>query len=350
MKKQKKGIIITSILIGVVILGVISLYFYGLGAVTKTSEPVTFVVKPGESKITIIKNLKKSNLIKSEISTYIYIFTHNKLNIQAGEYLFNRNMDLKSIIGDLSKGETHKKAQTITLTFIEGTTLRQFIDVICDKFSYNPKEVMAKFEDNELLNKLIEKYWFLSDKVLNESIYYPLEGYLFPDTYEFYDNASIEDIIYRLLDNTSIKLEPYKDAIMNSGYSVHEILTMASIIEKEAVTIDDRKGVSQVIYKRLEKKMSLGMDVTTYYAVSKALTEDLTANDLNSTSPYNTRNTNYIGLPVGPICNPSLQSIDAALNPSATNYLYFYADLATGKVYFAENYQEFLQYKTQIGG
>ncbi|MBQ9834048.1 MAG: endolytic transglycosylase MltG [Bacilli bacterium] len=350
MTKQKKGIVITSILIGVVIAIVIFLYFYGLGSVAKTSEPVTFVVKPGESKITIVKNLKEANLIKSEVSAYIYLFSHNKLNIQAGEYAFDRNMGLKEIVNDLSNGDTNKKAQTIAVTFIEGQKLTEFVDIICDAFAYSPKDVMAALDDQEFLNELIDKYWFLSDKILDNAIYYPLEGYLFPDTYEFYNDASVKDIVYRLLDNTEKKLANYKEQILNSGYDIHEIITMASIIEKEALTEEDRKGVSQVIYKRLEKNMSLGMDVTTYYAVKKALSESLTYDDLNSNSPYNTRNTNLIGLPVGPICNVSLQSIDAALNPSETNYLYFYADLATGKVYFAETYQEFLQYKTQIGG
>ena len=350
MTKQKKGIIITSILIVVVIAIVVSLYFYGLGSVSKKSEPVTFIVKSGESKITIVKNLKKANLIKSEISAYVYLLSHNKLNIQAGEYDFDRNMGLEEIVGDLSRGNTNKSAQTIALTFIEGQKLTEFVDIICDEFAFSPKEVMDVFNNQEFLNELIDKYWFLSDAILNDAIYYPLEGYLFPDTYEFYANAGVKDIVYRMLDNTELKLENYKEQILNSGYDAHEVITMASIIEKEALTEEDRKGVSQVIYKRLEKNMSLGMDVTTYYAVKKALSESLTYEDLNSNSPYNTRNTNLIGLPVGPICNVSLQSIDAALNPSKTNYLYFYADLATGKVYFAETYQEFLQYKTQIGG
>ncbi|MBQ4584103.1 MAG: endolytic transglycosylase MltG [Bacilli bacterium] len=353
MNKQKKGIIITSILIVVVIAIVVSLYFYGLGSVSKSSGktiPVTFVVKPGESKITIVKNLKKANLIRSEITAYIYLLSHNKLNIQAGEYIFDRSMNLKEIVDDLSSGDTNKRAQTIAITFIEGQKLTEFVDIICDAFAYNPQDVMAILDDEDFLKELIDKYWFLSDKILNDAIYYPLEGYLFPDTYEFYNDASVKHIVYRLLDNTEKKLADYKDKILNSGYDVHEIITMASIIEKEALTEEDRKGVSQVIYKRLEKGMSLGMDVTTYYAVKKSLSEPLTFEDLNTNSPYNTRNANLIGLPVGPICNVSLQSIDAALNPSKTNYLYFYADLATGKVYFAEDYQEFLQYKTQLGG
>ena len=116
---------------------------------------------------------------------------------------------------------------------------------------------------------------------------------------------------------------------------------MASIIEKEAVKTNDRYTVSEVIYKRLSLNMSLGMDVTAYYGVKKALSETLTTSDLNDRNAYNTRRLDFIGLPVGPICNPTERSIMAALNPSETNYLYFYAEVSSGKLHFAETYSEF---------
>ena len=346
--KNKKMIIIGVI---IVVLGILlGLYCIGLSPVTSKSEPVTFVIKSGESKTKIVSNLKNANLIKSKYSALIYLFVHNKTNIQAGTYFFNRNMGTKEIINDLNEGTTHRPAETVKVTFIEGKTILDFADVITDHFGYKPDEIKAVLNDKEFTKELIKKYWFLDDIVLKDGIYYALEGYLFPDTYEFYDNASIKDIIIKMLDQTDSKLSPYKDKIANSGHSVHDILSMAAIIEKEAVSKEDREKVSQVIYKRLEKGMPLGMDVTTYYAVGKDLKESLTNVDLNSNSPYNTRNMNLIGLPIGPICNPSLQSIVAALNPSNTNYLYFYADLKTGIVYFAETEQEFLNYKKTIGG
>ena len=144
-----------------------------------------------------------------------------------------------------------------------------------------------------------------------------------------------------MLDNTEKKLEAYKTKIEESNYSVHQILTIASIIENESMYDEDRSMVAQVIYKRLDVNMSLGMDVTTYYAVKKDLSEELTKSDLASVNAYNTRNTSFKGLPVGPICNMGVKSIEAALNPSDTNYLYFYADIKTGKLYFAENNEEF---------
>ena len=122
---------------------------------------------------------------------------------------------------------------------------------------------------------------------------------------------------------------------------------MASIIEKEALNKTDRETVSQVIYTRLNSGMTLGMDVTTYYGVFKDMTDGLTISDLNDKNPYNTRHKDFMGLPAGAICNPSIESITASLNPSDTDYVYFFADVNTGKVYFAKTYEEFkaIEYK-----
>ena len=116
---------------------------------------------------------------------------------------------------------------------------------------------------------------------------------------------------------------------------------MASIIENETMYDEDREVVSQVIYKRLDLNISLGMDVTSYYGVQKPLNEEITKSDLNDRNPYNTRPLDFIGLPVGPICNPSEASIKAALNPSDTDYVFFYADIKTGKLCFALDNNEF---------
>src|SRR5699024_4394226 len=103
--------------------------------------------------------------------------------------------------------------------------------------------------------------------------------------------------------------------------------------------------VVQVINTRIDLNMNLGMDVTTYYGVQKDMKEILTNVDINDSNPYNTRVSGFLGLPVGPICNPSIESIEAALNPADTNYIYFFADIVTGNVYFTDNYDEFLNFK-----
>ena len=171
---------------------------------------------------------------------------------------------------------------------------------------------------------------------------YPLEGYLFPNTYEFYATSTPKDIIEKMLNSTASVLEDLKESITNSGYSVHEILTMACIVESEGANSDDRAGVAGVFYNRLKRGESLGSDVTTYYGAKVELSErDLYQAEIDDCSNgYNTRGLcNWGKLPVGPINNPSLDSIKASLNPSNHDYLFFVAD-KNKKTYFTKTNSE----------
>ena len=339
---KKKKIIIPIICILVVILLLIGLYFYGLTSVSKTSEPVTFTVESGMGTRQIISKLYEERLIKSNIAVNIYLLFHKDLVFKAGVYNLDRSSDAKTIINSITKGDAVK--DTLTITFIEGKKLKDYVKQISNQFGYSEDEIMNTLEDENFLKELINKYDFLSDDILNKDIYYPLEGYLFPDTYEFYKNASIKDIIEKMVANCGKILDNYSASLKESSYSVHEILTMASIIENETRKPEDRPEASQVIHKRLSINMSLGMDVTAYYGVKKDLNESLTVGEFNDVNPYNTRRTDFIGLPVGPICNPGKASIEAALKPSSTNHLYFYA-LKDGSLKFADTYEEFLEIK-----
>lgn len=346
MKKKTKIIITLSAII--LVLAVIGgLVFYSFTPMSKKNEEVMFVVKTGTSKVEIIDNLKEANLVKSKLVAYGYVFLNNP-NLQAGTYKLNRNMSLIEIIKKIDLGDIYRK--TYKITFVEGKRLTYYVGQIAETFGIKDEEILNKISDKEYLKELIGKYWFLTDDILNEDLYYPLEGYLYPATYEFFSDSSIETIIEKMLDTTAVKLEKYKEQIINNNMSVHDILSMASIIELEAVSKSDRQTVSQVIYRRLEKNWSLGMDVTAYYGVKKDMSETLTRSDLYDNNPYNTRLTSKLGLPVGPICNPSASSIDAVFNPTDTEYMYFYADIKTGIVYFAKTSEEFTNLIKEIGG
>ena len=336
---MKKKIIIIGLLIAVLALFITSLYFYGLTPVKSESEKVIFRINSGTSTKEIIDNLVSEKIIKSKISSFIYLKVHSNFILKAGTYELDRNDSTRDIFKKINAGDIYD--DSIKITFNEGKRITHYATLINENFGYNENDVISTINDEAYLKELINKYWFLTDEILNDKIYYALEGYLFPDTYSFKKDSSIKSIIETMLDNTNKKLSNYKNDIENSSYSIHQILTMASIIENESMFDEDRSGVSQVIYKRLKLNMSLGMDVTTYYAVKKDLSETLTKSDLNSYNDYNTRNTSFIGLPVGPICNMGIKSIEAVLKPSDTNYLYFYADIKTGKLYFAENMTEF---------
>lgn len=350
MNKAKKIGMVLVILILLALIGMTGFYFYAMTPIGTSDEKITYVLNPGTSKIQVAEELKEAGLIHSSFAVKIYLFFHSELNLQAGTYELKESESPKEILNRMHKGDI--KNDRLTVTLIEGRRLTEYVSRISEKLPFTEEELLDKMNNATYLNQLIEKYWFLDESILNQELYYPLEGYLFPDTYEFFEHSTCEEVIEKILDHTGQKLESIKEEIMASNYSVHEILSMASIIELEAVSEGDRNTVSQVIHKRLEMGKGLGMDVTTYYAVKKEMGSGLTLSDLKTVSPYNTSemNSSMVGkLPVGPICNPSLESIKAVLNPTDTDYLYFYADIKTGIVYFSKTYEEHVQIQKEVG-
>lgn len=293
-----------------------------------------FSINEGETLKNIFSRLSEAKLIKNEYTAYLYVKLHNGLTYQAGTYELNQGMSLEEILDKFSRGDV--VIDTTTITFLEGKRITNYVKQISETFGYSEEEILNTISNKEYLRQLIDKYWFLSIDILDDNIYYPLEGYLYPDTYEFYKDATIEEIIEKMLDETSNKLNNYKMAIENSDYTLHNILTMASIVELESSTGSDRAGVAGVFYNRLKNWWSLGSDVTTYYASRVELGErDLYMSEINDINSYNTRASAMAGkLPVGPICNPGIESIIASLKPTQHNYFYFVAD-KNGKVYFS---------------
>lgn len=339
MKKKSIILIILSILIIIsfICIGGLVYYHNSLKPVDKDSKDnITFKIKTGESVYTIIENLKKENLIKSDLTMKIYTKLHPG-SLKAGDYILTKSMSAIDIYNIFIDGKA--TFDTVWVTFVEGKRLSYIVDVITKNFDFSKDEVNAVLEDKEYLKSLVERYDVLTEDIFNEGIYHPLEGYLFPDTYEFVADISIKGIIERMLDNTESKLSGYIDKIESSGYSIHEIVTLASIVELEGARSDDRNGVAGVFYNRLKKDMTLGSDVTTYYAVGKDFNVDLSITDLSSCNGYNTRGNCVKGLPIGPIASPSLESLKATLNPEIHDYLFFVAD-KNGKTYFTKTNAE----------
>lgn len=336
-------IILAIILIG--IMGIIGFYIWGLNPKENIEKNIVFIVEPGTSKTLVAKNLEKAGLIRSEYALDLYFF-FNKATIQAGEYELSPNMSVEEMIKKMSSGEVRINSKTVTL--IEGKRLTDYAEALEEKYGFTKEEFINVANDKEYLKSLINsgEYWFLKEEILNPEIYYPLEGYLYPDTYEFLENVTEKEVIETILKHTRKKLEPLKDQIESSGKKVHDILTMASIVETEANTSEDRLKVSQVFYTRLENNMSLGSDVTAFYGAKKEMGKTSeTWEVLNNVNPYNTRLTDGTmngKLPIGPIANPSITAIEAAINPSDTHYIFFVANVCTGEVFFQETNEEFL--------
>lgn len=317
----------------------ISAYFYYLTSIKySNSKEVSINVESGMTYNSLSTTLKNNGLIKSELMYKIYIKINNPSGLENGSYKFKANCDLDCIIETIKKGAINNN-KTITVTFVEGKNMRYIASVISKNFNYSEDAVFDKLKDSSYLDSLIEKYWFLSDEIKNKKLYYSLEGYLYPDTYEFYESATLDDIFSTMLNNMERKIEKYKDDIKNSKYTFHQMLTLASIVELESGSSTDRKGISGVFYNRLNNGWSLGSDVTTYYA-SKIdnWSRDLKVSELNECNDYNTRSNCMAGkLPIGPVCNPSINSIESTILPENHKYYYFVAD-KNGKTYFNETY------------
>lgn len=326
------GAIITCILVCIVS------YNVSLSSVSNKSQEVEFSVYNGDTLNAVIKNLVSEGIIKSELAAKIYVKLNNDLILQAGDYVLNKNMSTQEILKSFEDGVL--MGDYISITFTEGKRLIDYVELASSKLGFDYDDAIALVNSVDYIKGLIEseKYWFLTNEILNENIYYALEGYLFPDTYNFYLNATIEDVFTTMLDTMLLKLEPLKSDVANSTMTIHQMLTLASIVENEARVDDDRAMVSGVFINRINDGWSLGSDVTTYYGVQKVFGDWLTYDEYRDCSnQYNTRCTSYIGLSVGPINSPSISAITAAINPSSHNYYYFVAD-CSGKSYF--NYNE----------
>lgn len=344
MKKKvfsiKKFIIFVVLMCLIILSCLLGGYYYLISGNSSLSGTVILHIDEGDSYSTIGNKLSGEGLIKSEFAYKIYVKINKPDNLEYGDYVVSKSSSVGEIIDTLKKGSVDLR-KTLSITFVEGKNMRYIISKITDNFKITEDEIISKLSDNKYLDSLINDYWFLSNDIKNKDIYYSLEGYLFPDTYEFYEASSIDDILRTMLNNMGKKLEKYKDEIENSKYNIHEMLTLASIIELEAGKADDRKGVAGVFYNRLNDGWSLGSDVTTYYAEKiDNWSRDLKMSELNSCNAYNTRSNCMSGkLPVSPICNPSIGSIEAAIEPKSHKYYYFVAD-KNGKTYFTKSDSE----------
>lgn len=332
-KRLSRIILIAIIVVFAILFALAGYFFYSLTPVSSSSdENVAFVLESGWGTNKVADELKKQNLIKNALTFKLYVKMNNIGTFQAGTYDLSPSMSVNDLIESFVEGK-NIIIDSISVTFVEGKRFTYYAKKISDEFGYSYDDVIAKTSNPEYLNKLIKKYWFIDNDILNENIYYPLEGYIFPDTYQFKKKATIEEIIEKMLDAMDTKLSAYKTEIELSGLKVHSLLTLASMVELEAVTPEDRLVLAGVFNNRIKSGWTLGSDVTTYYAVKKEMTESLTVSDLNGCNAYNTRGTCVKGLPVGPICAPSYSSITAAITPDETKYYYFVAD-SHNKLYF----------------
>lgn len=340
-KTVRKIVLFVSIaMASILLISLIAAFLYvnsALKPYDKDNEDIIQVEIPiGSSTSTIANILEENNIIKNALVFKYYVKFQNESGFQAGKYELSQAMTLDEIIESLKLGKMVHEA-LFKITIPEGQQLKEIAEKIAQHIDLTEDEVFNTLNSAEFVQKMQAEFpELLTDEILAEDIKYPLEGYLFPATYDYFvENPSLETIVKDMLSQTARVLKDYESKMLEKKMTVHELLTMASLIEEEATGDVDRGKISSVFYNRLEAGMKLQTDPTVLYAMGKHK-EALTFKDYEYEDPYSTY---YVdGLTPGPIANAGISSIEAALNPSDTEYYYFLA--ADGEVYFSKTFEE----------
>ena len=344
-KVRPKPLLLLFFLFAVICIGAGCTWMYLESPVDKNdTEIVEVKIESGTYSSEIGELLKEKNLIRSVTLFKIHLRLDHVNSLKASTYKFSKSMSLKEIIEALEQGVISNEGAR-KITFKDGERIPSYAKVIADELDVSYESVIETMNDEEYLKELISQYWFLTDDILQDGIYYPLEGYLAPETYYFEQDADVKDIIKRLLDQMEDNLEDYKDIMKEDP---HYYITMASIVQLEGTNTENRKMIVGIFQNRLKSGMNMGSDVTTYYALQASMKEDLNAEQFATINPYNTRGANMGGkMPIGPICNFNDSSIEASVKPTESDYYYFVAD-KYGNIFYTKTVQEHNQKVAEI--
>lgn len=289
-------------------------------------EDIIFTVERGWSDDLIAEKLKEAQIIRSKSFFSFYVISTLKYkDLQAGEYSLSPRMSIYKIASKMARGDVAKDV----ITILEGWSIKD-IAIYMERKGICTVDYFINLAKNDYS----ENFEFLDESVGGKPRKSGLEGYLFPDTYQISKGDKCEDVILLMLANFGKKIEPLKEDIKNKNKTIFEIITMASIIEKEVGSINDKKIVSGIFWKRLKIGMPLQSCATINYITGKNNPAALLS-DIKIDSPYNTYK--YSGLPTGPISNPGIDSIEASIYPKESNYLYF---LFNKKTIFSETLEQ----------
>jgi len=327
----------------IILLAILAIVFIFYWSVFLPKEPLSekkvfFTIERGQGSKDIALNLERENLIKSALFFRAYIFLKGiSGNLKAGDYYLSPSMNITEVADKIFRGDVVKEK----ITIIEGWSSREIAFYFEEKGLFNEKDFKKTIEKD-----FSEEFDFLKDKPADLN----LEGYLFPDTYEIVKNEELSDVIKKMLANFDKKLTlELREEIASQNKSIFEIVIMASLIEKEVRALEDKKMVSGILWKRLDINMPLQVDATIAYILeAERWTFDQMRREIGLArqidSKYNTYK--YRGLPMGPISNPGIESIVAAIRPKENNYFY-YLSTPEGETIFSRTLEEHNQAKAK---
>lgn len=322
---------------------------------TEATKTIQVEIPEGSSTKEIANILFENDLIKNATVFNYYSKIKSYNNYQSGFYNLSQSMSVDDLAKALQESgtPTAQEEPAGKVLIVEGYTLTQIANSVTlnaktddktDKTPFTSEEFLATVTNQEFIDRMVATYpnLFASLPAADSGVIYRLEGYLFPAVYDYYDDTTIEDLVEQMISTTDARLQPYYEAIANKNLTVNEVLTLASLVEKEGSTDEDRRNIASVFFNRLNAEMPLQSNIAILYAQGKLGEETTLAEDTNIDtsieSPYNI----YwrAGLMPGPVNSPSLSAIEAVLNENATDYYYFVADVTTGTVYFANTIEE----------
>ena len=312
---------------------------------TKQTQTVEVEIPAGSSVKQIAKILEDNKLIRNSKIFNFYIKFKNVAGFKAGFYQLSPSMDIDQILGQLADGGKDKSANVAKVVVREGETLTGIAEEVEKSTKYSKEDFMNKVQEQGFIDQLVQKFPRLfKDAQKAQNVRYFLEGYLYPATYDADESKTLQMIIEEMVAKTDSILSKYYAKISQGDYNVHEILTMASLVEKEGFKLEDRQKIASVFYNRIKKNMMLQTDISVLYALGEHK-EVVTLKDLEVNSPYNLYRNRGMG--PGPFNSPSEEAILAAIDPAQTDYEYFVADIQTKEVYFAKTYEEHLALKAK---
>ncbi|HEM3619953.1 TPA: endolytic transglycosylase MltG [Streptococcus suis] len=362
-KQDRTAKRIVAVVMSLVVVFFLATCTFGFFWVKSSLEPVnteatkTFQVEipEGSSTKEIANILFENDLIKNATVFNYYSKIKSYNNYQSGFYNLSQSMSVDDLAKALQESgtPTAQEEPAGKVLIVEGYTLTQIANSVTlnaktddktDKTPFTSEEFLATVTNQEFIDRMVATYpnLFASLPAADSGVIYRLEGYLFPAVYDYYDDATIENLVEQMISTTDARLQPYYEAIANKNLTVNEVLTLASLVEKEGSTDEDRRNIASVFFNRLNTEMPLQSNIAILYAQGKLGEETTLAEDTNIDtsieSPYNI----YwrAGLMPGPVDSPSLSAIEAVLNANATDYYYFVADVTTGTVYFANTIEE----------
>lgn len=359
-KKEKKSHVKAFVISFLVFLALLSAGgYFGYQYVQSSLQPVdasskqyvTVGIPEGSNVQEIGTTLEKAGLVKHGLIFSFYAKYKNYTDLKAGYYNLQKSMSTEDLLKELQKGGTAEPQEPVlaTLTIPEGYTIDQIAQAVGQlqgdfKEPLTAEAFLAKVQDETFISQEVAKYLSLLESLptKDSGARYRLEGYLFPATYSIKESTTIESLIDEMLAAMDKNLSPYYSTIKSKNLTVNELLTIASLVEKEGAKTEDRKLIAGVFYNRLNRDMPLQSNIAILYAQGKlgqniSLAEDV-AIDTNIDSPYNVYKN--VGLMPGPVDSPSLDAIESSINQTKSDNLYFVADVTDGKVYYANNQED----------